>query len=79
MTGMPSIIQGARTNGPNIGFGELVALSVGAVAQAGIGDTDVKRIREGHYWSCFPVAAISRAISLPTLVAAAVMMSRFPA
>ena len=65
-------------DGGNVGFGELVALGVGAVAQRGVGDADVERVGVGHQ-----LAATDRvarlAISSPTFTAAAVMMSRLPA
>ncbi len=62
---------------PNVGLGELMAFGVRTVAQAGVGDTDVEGVGVGHHMVSFFVS--ERAISLPTLVAAAVMMSRLPA
>ena len=58
-------------------LGELVALVVRAVAQRGVGDPDVESVVVHRAPPA--TAAASLAISSPTLVAAAVMMSRLPA
>ena len=59
--------------------GELMTLVVGAVAQRCVGDADVPaRIEMNHVAHAFTLRSFW-AISSPTLVAAAVMMSRLPA
>ena len=67
-------------------LGELVTLVVDAVAQRGVRHPDVPHrvevdVVDAHAWRSFrdDRQHDSLAISSPTLVAAAVMMSRFPA
>lgn len=78
----PRGVQG-RDDGLHLVLGELVALVVAAVAQRRVGQPDVpNRVEEDIGSHCAPpavVASVSLAISSPTLVAAAVMMSRLPA
>ncbi len=73
-----------RDDGVHFLLGELVTLVVRPVAQRRVGDADVPhRIEEdvgAHALGLLrALAAVSLAISSPTLVAAAVMMSRLPA
>ena len=76
-------VQGGH-DGADLVLGELVTLVVRPVPQRGVGDPDVPdRVEEdvGTH-ACAPPAVADRdslAISSPTLVAAAVMMSRLPA
>ena len=59
---------------------ELVPLVMGPVAQRGVGDPDVEdAVRHRAPPVTEPLCAPCLAISSPTFVAAAVMMSRFPA
>ncbi len=73
-------------DGADLVLGELVALVVRTVAQRRVGDADVPdRVEKMHRRSCIVRLLVDRrrrfclAISSPTLVAAAVMMSRLPA
>ena len=76
-------VQGGH-DGTHLFLGELVAFVVGAVPQRRVGQPDVPdRVEEdvGAH-ACTPPAVADKdsfAISSPTLVAAAVMMSRLPA